>query len=83
MKHECAICGNFRAYYDKSYCCYTRTDCGRCSVKKETVLKHSTCDKWKSKINYKLSLKKRILIKEMEEVMTKINVIIDFINDHN
>lgn len=81
MEKECITCGNFNAYFTKGYCCYLREDCGKCYLKKQTVLKHSTCEKWKSKSRYRLSVRQGLLIREMEDVLTKLSVIKDFIDE--
>ena len=82
MEKECTTCGNFTAYYTKAYCRYLRADCGHCDEKKETVLKHATCEKWRSKIRYGLRVRSGIIIKEMENIVSKLNTLNDFINNN-
>lgn len=82
MEKECTTCGNFTAYFTKAYCCYLRTDCGHCNEKHETVLKHGTCEKWRGKRRYSIRVRSGLLLKEIEEVVIKLNTINDFINDN-
>ncbi len=74
MSKECFRCRNFDAYYTKGYCCFMRTNCGQCSVTKETVEKYSTCENWKCRYTpYKI--KQKAVMQGLEEALTRLNSI--------
>ncbi len=82
MDKECCTCEFFKAYFSKAYCCYLREDFGRCSKKKEIVEKHGGCENWKYKQIDK-NIKRGIVIKNLEEAITNISVIKDFLEEHS
>ncbi|MDE5722460.1 MAG: hypothetical protein K2I30_06985 [Clostridia bacterium] len=79
IKKECCRCNMFEAYFTKAYCCFLRTNCGYCYKNREIVKKHSTCESWRYKKTDK-EIKRTAVIKELNEVVTKVNILIDFVN---
>ncbi len=72
MIHNCFNCRYFTAYYEKAYCCFLRTNCGNCEKLSATVEKHSSCESWAGK--YETGrLRKGAVLKELADVLTKIN----------
>ncbi|MDE6585189.1 MAG: hypothetical protein K2K80_00715 [Clostridia bacterium] len=81
VNKECCRCHFFEAYYTKAYCCFLRSDCGRCFKTKETVKKHSTCDKWKTKVYYRETSTFEI-VGGINQAITDLNEIRNFLEDN-
>ncbi len=73
MEHKCFNCGNFKAFYNKGYCCFLRTDCGFCQKFNKTKQKHCSCENWAPK--YYPKFKSGVFLKEMVTALTQINCI--------
>lgn len=78
MEKECCRCKFFKAYYTRAYCRYLKEDFGRCSIKKDFVNKHGGCTNWKLKEVDK-NYKRGIVIKNLDDALTDISVIKDFL----
>ena len=81
MEKQCCKCGHFTAYFEKAYCCYLRTDCGNCSVRRGTVNKKFTCDKWTPK-SRNTKIRQARVINSLADAITNISVIKDFLEEH-
>ncbi len=82
MGRECCSCADFEAYFTKGYCCYIRTDCGYCREHNKVIEKHTpACDKFRGNRTTK-SFRHNRFMEEMAGVITKINVITDFIEEY-
>lgn len=77
---ECCLCKNFDAYYTRSYCNFTRSNCGYCQKKKEIVSKHFKCENFKDKKITKGD-KREIALCYIATAIININAIKDFLEE--
>lgn len=70
----------FEAYFTKAYCCFLRTNCGFYRKNRTIVEKHATCENWRCKKIDK-EVKKTAVIRELNEVATKVNILVDFVSE--
>ncbi len=78
--HRCFNCGSFEAYFTKAYCCYLREDCGMCKKLKRVVSKQDSCESWRTR-NFNQAKKKSMVLASLNNVLTDISVIRQFIEE--
>ena len=49
MERYCWNCGNYRPYYEKGFCNFTKTEHGFCSKKLQVAEKHGTCEFYRTR----------------------------------
>ena len=70
----CWNCGKFKAYYEKGFSRFYKTDVGVCVLKKEIVEKHGECEGWCNR--YKMRrLRKKCVIRTLNEIVVDIAAI--------
>lgn len=70
----CWNCGNFKAYYEKGFSRFYKTNEGLCSVKNQVVEKHSNCECWRN--TYKTrNLRKKCAVRVLNEIFLNIAAI--------
>ena len=80
MEKYCWSCGNFRQFYSKGYCCFTKTDYGTCSKKLHVTEKHETCELWRMRPR-PYPIKNAVIVRSLEEALVHIAEIKEILED--
>lgn len=72
MANECWNCGNFRAFYSKCYCNFSKENYGFCTNERAVKEKHCSCEKWRNRPNQLKSIRKAVAIRALEDAAVNI-----------
>ncbi len=80
MEKYCWSCGNFRPFYTKGFCCFTKTDYGTCSLRTHVKEKHETCEFWRMR-PHSYPVKNAVIVRSLEEALVHIAAIKEILED--
>ena len=80
MEKTCWSCGNYKSFYTKGFCCFSKANYGFCSKTVQPVEKHGACDHWRMR-PHRLRIKKSFVIRSLEETMIGIAAIKEILEE--
>ena len=80
MENNCWNCGNYRPFYEKGFCEFTKTNYGFCSNKLLVTEKHKVCEFWRMR-PHPYPVKNAVIMRRLEEALVHIVAIKEILND--